>query len=78
MRKMVSVVIDEALRSRLGGLKQQVAFLDESGQVLGHFVPAVEAHPEDGCPYTPEELARFQKETGGRPLRAIWQSLGQS
>jgi hypothetical protein len=73
---MISVVIDEVLRSKLGGLKEEVAFLDESGEVVGHYVPTPQT--QDGCPYTQEELAQFKKETGGRPLREIWQRLGQS
>ena len=79
---MTQVVIDDALRARLNGLKDQVEFRDESGRLLGHFIPAVQAGfvppPSDGCPYTPEELERFRRETGGKPLPEIWKGLGQA
>ena len=31
---------------------------------------------EDKCPYTPEELAEMEKETGGRSPAELWKSLG--
>jgi hypothetical protein len=79
---MTRVVIDEALRARLNGLAEQAEFRDESGRLLGHFVPAAHAGfvppPSDGCPYSPEELERFRRETGGKPLAEIWKGLGQA
>lgn len=80
---MSQIVVDADLRARLNGLTEQLTFRDESGRVLGHFVPLEEEEdelfippPEDLCPYSPEELAQMRKETGGRPLREIWKSLG--
>jgi hypothetical protein len=77
---MTQVFIDRATLGRLNGLKEQSEFRDESGNLLGHFVPArkgsVELLPTDGCPYTPEELERMRNETGGRTLSEIWKSLG--
>jgi len=91
---MTRVVVDAAMRARLAGLSDQVELCDESGHVLGRFIPGVEAHDEsgrvlgrftpgspaeaDGCPYTEEELRRFQQETGGRPLADIWKDLGRA
>jgi hypothetical protein len=78
---MHKVVVDPDLRAKLGGLADQVELCDESGQTFGHFLPADKylqlVLASDGCPYTQEELARFQQETGGRPLAEIWQSLGR-
>lgn len=37
---MNRVVIDDALRTSLGDLRSQVEFCDQSGRVLGYFVPA--------------------------------------
>jgi hypothetical protein len=63
----------------LNGLTEQVEFCDESGRTLGHFVPLGEETPldpaADGCPYTMDQLRRFRKETEGRTLGAIWESL---
>jgi hypothetical protein len=78
---MPEVTIDKALVARLGNLSGTTALRDESGRVLGFFVPAAAADSlwpaADGCPYTPEELERFGREEGGRPLSEIWKSLGQ-
>ena len=91
---MTRIVVDEVMRARLAGLSDQVELCDESGHVLGRFIPGVEVcdeagrilgrfipgHPAevDGCPYTAEELERFQQETGGRPLADIWKDLGRA
>ena len=32
--------------------------------------------PEDGCPYSADELARMRRQADGRPLAEIWRSLG--
>jgi hypothetical protein len=77
---MSQVTIDGALLARLNGLSEQMEFRDESGRLLGHFVPArkgpVKLLPSDGCPYTAEELERMRNQTGGRPLSEIWKRLG--
>ena len=78
---MSQVTIDDALLARLNGLTEQLEFRDETGRLLGHFVPAEKEElfappPQDRCPYTPEELDRMRKETGGRPLRELWSELG--
>jgi hypothetical protein len=77
---MTRVTIDPALLARLNGLAEQSEFRDESGQLLGHFVPArkgpVKLLSSDGCPYSPEELERMRNEAGGRPLVEIWKSVG--
>jgi hypothetical protein len=78
---MSEVVIDRALVARLAGLDSTTTIRDESGRVLGFFVPAAEAAAlwpgTDECPYTHEELDRFRNEKGGRRLSEIWKSLGQ-
>jgi hypothetical protein len=79
---MTRVIADEALLAKLHGLKEKVEVCDPAGRTLGHFLPVEGAAswlPEaDGCPYTTEELQRFQQETGGRPLSEIWKSLRPS
>jgi hypothetical protein len=79
---MSEMTIDSTLGARFSGLSETTAIRDESGRVLGFFVPAADAGSllsvTDGCPYTKEELNHFQQETGGRRLSEIWQSLSQS
>ncbi len=74
---MTRVVVDEVMRARLAGLTGPVELCDESGHVLGRYLPGLPAEA-DGCPYSAEELRRFQQETGGRPLADIWKDLGRA
>ena len=75
---MTQIVVDAALRARLN-LAEHLELLDESGQPLGHYLPA-EAYwklqmAADGCPYTYEDLQRARQEKEGRPLAEILQDL---
>ena len=76
---MPKVIVDDALRSELDGHDAPVEVCDQSGRTLGHFVPvSATRHQQialDDCPYTEEELARMQRETGGRALEEIWKGL---
>lgn len=59
---MNRVVVDPATLARLRGVRQTLELCDESGRVVGHFVPALE-HSEDaglgpnGCAWTKEDRA---------------------
>lgn len=81
---MSQVILDEALRSKLNGLSEQLEILDESGRTLGRFVPEdayrqmLYAAAAAACPHSPEELERRRQETGGKTLAEIWQKLGSS
>jgi hypothetical protein len=76
---MTKVTVDDVFRSKPSGLNDDVELCDESGQTLGHFVP------EDlynklmyawlKAQNTDEEVERLRKQTGGRPLAAIWKRL---
>jgi hypothetical protein len=76
---MTQVTIDADLRARLHGLKDQLEFRDERGELLGHFLPArkgpVTLLPGDACPYSSEELLRMRNESGGKPLAEILKQL---
>ena len=76
---MVRVIVDNSLRTQLDAYDAPVQLCDESGRLIGHFVPVqVPSKQEpavDQCPYTKEELSRMQQETGGRALSEIWNSL---
>jgi len=79
---MTRIIVDDTLPAKLAGMTRDVELCDRSGQPLGHFIPQKDyvrlmcALAESQCPYSPEELAGFKKETGGRPLNEIWKSLG--
>lgn len=81
---MQKITLNEALRTQLNGLDANVELCDESGRTLGHFVPLAEyrklltAVAEGQCPYSEEELQKFEQQTDGRPLAEIWKSLGRS
>lgn len=81
---MSQLTLDDALRTRLHGLNEQVEVLDERGRTVGRFVPEelyrklLYAAAEAACPHSPEELERRRQETGGKPLAAIWKTLGCS
>ena len=81
---MRQVTLDPSLRSQLNGLSEELEILDEKGQTLGHFVPAVlykkmlYAFVEASCPYSKEELERRRKETGGTSLAEFWKKMGVS
>ncbi len=81
---MTRLTLDPQLREKLNGLNAQIEICDENGATLGHFLPAsvyeklLYAAAEAACPYTKEELQRFQQQPGGRSLDEIWKSLGCS
>jgi hypothetical protein len=71
---MTSVVIDAAMRNRLRNLTEAMQFIDESGRVLGHFLPIPEAvNPEPQI--SEEEIQRRLGEGGGRTLAEIMADL---
>jgi hypothetical protein len=79
---MQRVVIDADLRARLRNLSEPLEFEDESGNVVGHYLPTFKPADADGlmktCPYSEEELERFRSEPGGRTLAEIWRRLGRT
>jgi CRISPR/Cas system-associated endonuclease Cas1 len=79
---MSRVILNPQLRSELSDPTATVEFCDQSGNIIGHFVPEPlyremlvawsKVHLSD------EELARRRQEPRGRTLSEIWKSLGQS
>lgn len=72
---MNRIVIDQTTWEQLQGLDQPVEVFDESGNLLGHFLPVSSQDPTASCPYSEEELVRMRRESGGRTLPEIWESL---
>jgi hypothetical protein len=79
---MSKIILDAELRAKLHDLTEHIYLCDETGETVGHFLPASEyrslvyALAEATCPYSEEELQRAAQEKGGRPLAEIWKSLG--
>jgi hypothetical protein len=79
---MNKVLLDPILKTKLNGLNEHLELCDDSGQTVGHFLPAdlykqmlfawADAQIDE------EELAKRRKEPRGRALKDIWQNLGQS
>jgi hypothetical protein len=82
---MSRITLDPDLKARLNGLNEHLEVCDESGRTLGHFLPEAAYQKmlyalaeSQRPPLSSEEVERRRKETGGRPLAAIWKRLGQS
>ena len=78
---MNQVVIDQALRERLNGLNEQLAFWDESGKPLGLFLPVDEykkllASVE--VPFSQEEINSLRRAEGGSSLAEFWKRMGRT
>jgi hypothetical protein len=80
---MTKVVVDETLKTRLHDLRDHVELCDESGQTVGHYLPAalyqslLYAGVGDP-PISQEEIERRLEVPGGRSLAEIWKSLGRT
>ena len=74
---MVRVTIDDAFRSKLGGLDSPLELCDEAGHVVGHFIPQQDRSIYEGVesPVSDEELERRFREESGRPLEDIVRDL---
>ena len=69
------VIRKNVLEATLQGMKDEVEFVDVSGEVLGHFTPAgIEWMLEDPIPSV-EELDRRSNDPGGRSLAEIMRDL---
>lgn len=79
---MSRIILSDAFSNQLDRITLPVELCDQTGKALGHFVPSGLSWSDvlagDGCPYTTEDLARMQNESGGRTLAEMWQSLGRS
>jgi len=82
---MVRITLDDELRGKLNGLNEPVEVCDETGHLVGQFLPTATydglrlAAMAAKTPYSAEELKRRleEKEQGGLPLAEIWKRLGR-
>lgn len=78
---MRQVILDKPTQAKLQDLTELLEIRDESGRILGHFLPldrpTVLADDLRSCPHSDEEIRQLQRQTGGRPLAEIWPDLGR-
>ncbi len=80
---MTTVTVTPDLIQRLGSLSEKIEFRDQTGQLVGLYVPAEPAYvnPTDGSPFTEEEIQRMAdqpiEELDGEPLEEILKRLGR-
>lgn len=76
---MVRIPIDQAFYSKLGNLGKPLELCDETGRVLGHFIPVQDRAVYQGVesPASDDELDRRSREDSGRPLAEILRDLGR-
>ena len=74
---MTKLIVDSATGAKLAGARKPLELCDDSGHVLGHFIPA--ADESRFSPLDPqiseEELDRREREGGGRALADILADL---
>jgi hypothetical protein len=79
MRKLT---LDSQLRGLLNGLDEQIEVCDETGKIVGYFVPEADyrqfVYAWLNAQVTDEELEQAAREPGGRTLAEIWKSLGRT
>ena len=81
---MGKLTLDADLRTKLNGLNEPIELCDETGQLVGHFLPRAVyddlfyAALAAQSPHSKDELRRRHEETGGRSLTEIWKSLGRA
>jgi len=74
---MNKIIIDDVLREKLEGLHEPVTLCDEHGKALAYVTPVADAAFYDALesPNSEAELARREREGGGRPLTEILADL---
>lgn len=78
---MEPIVVDDELRSRLNGLARSTEFQSPDGTVLGYFITDQEyqdlVHTQAMAKFSPEDIERLRKQSGGRKLNDILHDLEQ-
>ncbi len=74
---MTRLIVDSATETKLLDAQRPLEICGQTGRVLGHFIPVLDAaqHPGMEPQISEEELQRREKLGGGRPLSAILADL---
>ena len=76
---MNRIIIDGELRSRLDNLDSQMELCDESGRILGYYVPAAVCDPSlhqwARDQFTEKEIDRARAEPGGLSIGEVLDGL---
>ena len=74
---MNKVILDQSALTKLNELNEGAEICDETGRVVGFFMPAVDRSLYEGVdsPVSTEELSRRSKQGGGRSLPEILADL---
>jgi hypothetical protein len=77
---MEKIILDSAQQSQLTGVNQQIPVCDQTGKVLGFFLPPALykklVYKNVAVPFTEEELNQFRQSGGGCSLAEFWQKMG--
>jgi hypothetical protein len=76
---MTRVTIDAATVAKLKDAREMVELRDDAGRIVGHFLPGPprDANGNIIVPFSEEELDRRSQETGGRPLKDVFDDLSK-
>jgi hypothetical protein len=77
---MTTLVLDQTAIERLRSVAVGVEIRDQQGALIGYYRPAVTPTDVDQyeCPIATDELARRERQGGGRPLARILADLGKA
>jgi hypothetical protein len=76
---MIEIPVNDAFRALVPDLTAKVAFCDDSGKVVGYYVPAnqpsAEVYAWAKAQFSQEQLDRASQQTGGRTWQEIKRDL---
>ena len=80
---MDKIILDRGQLAKLTGVDCQVPVLDESGNIVGIFLPRrlvnhLTGDKKGEVPFSEEELIQFRQSGGGISLTEFWHRLGVS
>ena len=79
---MGRIVLDPELRAKLSGLNEQMEICDETGKVVGLYLPLADykkiLYKGVEIPFSEEEIELRRKEKSGSSLAEFWKRMGQA
>ena len=76
---MQNIVLDAELTAKLNGLNRRVEVRDETGAIVGVYLPVEQYRSlveHLDVPYTDEELEQFFNSEGSGSLAEFWKQMG--